>query len=290
MLVHLNGQLLPHDKAHVSVFDRGFVFGDGVYEGIRTTARRDGSPGVIGLDLHVRRMGAGLEESRILGFDAAQLGRLTDALVRANGLVEANVYWQVTRGTPPTAPWRARLPHPDARPTVFGFATPCKPVAEYTEPECRRVSIRPDTRWTRGHLKSISLHGGVLAAIEAHEQSSDDAILVRDGRVTEGVATNVFLASGDRLVTPALDSAPMLDGATRALILRDDPSIEVRPVSVDELHQADEVMLTGTYTMVSAVVSLDGRPIGRGAGAGKAGPMSRQLLRTLVRAIEKDVE
>lgn len=182
---------------------------------------------------------------------------------------------------------RARVPHPASVPTVFGYAVAAKAVSEYVTPESRRLALRPDTRWTRGHLKSISLLGGVLAAIEADEQGCDDAVMFKDGLVTEGTATNVFISSGSRLVTPSLESAPILAGATRALILEKDSSIEVRPVTVEELHAADEIMLTGTYTMVSAGSTLDGRVIGK-PGAVTPGPMACRLLRTLVDAIESE--
>lgn len=98
VLIHLNGQLVDSSRASVSVFDRGFLFGDGVYEGIRTTADAAGRPRVIGLGHHVARMRDGLAESRIAGFDPERLAPLTDELVRANGLVESFIYWQVTRG------------------------------------------------------------------------------------------------------------------------------------------------------------------------------------------------
>lgn len=267
----------------MSVFDRGFLFGDGVYEGLRVTQGR-----VIGLRHHERRMRAGLDEARIRGFDPASLGPLTRELAEANRLEEAAVYWQVSRGVPPAgAPLRARVPDPRSAPTVFGYAAPIKPVSAYTAPEVRRAALRPDTRWTRGHLKSVSLLGGVLAAIEADEAGCDDAIMHKDGLISEGTATNVFIASGGRLVTPSLDSLPMLAGVTRALILEEDPGIEVRPVTLDELRTADEVMLTGTYTMVSSISAVDGVPVGRGAGP-CPGPMARRLLDLLLRAIARD--
>lgn len=268
----------------MSVFDRGFVFGDGVYEGLRLTRGR-----VIGAAHHAARMRAGLAEARIRGFDPGVLEALTDELARANGLEEAAVYWQVTRGTPPTgAPLRARVPDPRSAPTVFGFAAPIKPVSAYAAPEVRRVALLPDSRWLRGHLKSISLMGGVLAAVEADENGCDDAVMHRNGLITEGTATNVFIASRGRLATPSLDSAPMLAGVTRALLLEQDPAIEVRPITVEEFRRADEIMLTGTYTMVSSVSALDGAPVGP-HGAPTPGPQAQRLLDLLLRAIEKDL-
>lgn len=293
MLIHLNGQLVEASEARVSVFDRGFLFGDGVYEGLRTTADSGGRARVIGATLHNERLREGLAEARIRGFDAADMTPLTEELVKACGLVEAFVYWQITRGTPmgPAGPERPRVVKGDVTPTVVGFATPVASVRSCVIPDCRRVSLRPDTRWTRGHLKSISLLGGVLAALEADEAGNDDAIMERDGVVSEGTATNVFLSIGGRLVTPSLESAPMLAGVTRALLLEADASIEVRPVTVDELMRADEVMLVGTKSMVASVVAIDGKPVGGAAARGmKAGPEATKLLAALVRAIGHEVE
>ena len=281
MFVHLNGNLVPAGEARVSPFDRGYLMGDGIYEGLRAPSGR-----VIALDRHAERMRAGLGEARIEGFDPESLGAMTDELLRANRLEEAFVYWQVTRGAPEAKPpFRTRIPPAGMRPTVFGFAAPVESVASWNEPGVKKASVRPDTRWTRGHVKSISLMGGVLAAIEAHEFGDDDAILVRDGLVTEGVSTNVFLSVGGRTVTPALESAPMLAGVTRALILDEDPDIEVRPVTEDELRRADEIMLAGTLTMVAGISTLCGKPVGDG---GAPGPASRSLLAALQRAIRKD--
>jgi D-alanine transaminase len=142
-----------------------------------------------------------------------------------------------------------------------------------------------DTRWLRGRLKSISLLGNVIAALEADEQGDDDAILYRDGVVTEGTATNVFLWSRGRFVTPSLDSAPMLAGVTRRLLIDADPSIIEQPVTVEDLRAADEVMLVGTKTMVSAVTHIDRSPV----GSGRVGPASIRLLEALRRAIARDV-
>lgn len=255
--------------------------GDGIYEGLRATRGR-----VIAMDRHAERMRAGLKESRIAGFEPEAMAALTSELLSANGMDEAFVYWQVTRGAPePTPPFRTRIPPAGMTPTVFAFAAPVEPVSSWTRPSVKKASVRPDTRWRRGHLKSISLMGGVLAAIEAHEFGDDDAILVRDGLVTEGVSTNVFLSIDGRLVTPDLESAPMLAGVTRAMILDEDPSIEVRTVTEDELRRADEVMLAGTLTMIASVSTLCGKPIGRQPAPG---PASRSLLETLLRAIRND--
>lgn len=287
-LVYLNGSFILAERATVSVFDRGFLMGDGIYEGVRTTGGR-----LIALRHHVDRFRAGLNECRIpcgpgTPFDPEQLGPLTMQLVEVNRDSipdgEAFIYWQVTRGSPaPGHPCRTRLPHGPVTPCVFAFAVRVPAVETYRQPEARTAALRPDTRWTRGHVKSISLLGSVLAAIEAGEHGHDDAIMHLNGRVTEGAATNVFLASKGTLITPSLDSAPMLAGATRAIILEEDPNIIQRPVTAEELLTAEEVMLAGTNTMVVAVTSIDGRKVGTGA----PGPMAQRLLDTLRRAIAR---
>jgi len=291
VLVHLNGQLVPAESAKVSVFDRGFLFGDGVYEGLRSTAGPAG-PEVVGLDLHIQRMRDGLEEARIRGFDPARLGPIIRELLEAQGLVESFIYSQVTRGTPTgkQGTERPRVVRQPGPPTVLAYAMPLTGVSDCRAPECKKVALRPDTRWTRGRLKSISLLGGVLAAIEADEQGADDAIMFRDGLITEGTATNVFLKINGEMVTPSLDSAPILAGVTRALILRDDPAIRERPVRVEELSRAEEVMLVGTKTMVVSISQIDGTPVGASASrAFGPGPASIELLQTLKRAIDADI-
>lgn len=287
ILVHLNGRLVESTSAQVSIFDRGFLFGDGVYEGLRTTSDPQGQPRIIGLRHHIERMRLGLAEARIQGFDPRSLAPLTDALVRANGLTEAFIYWQVTRGTPAgdAGIQRPRVMSQSLTPTVVGFAAAVTPVMRCTEPEVKRAALRPDTRWLRGTLKSISLLGGVLAGYEAFEAGADDAIMHRDGLVTEGTATNVFIFSNGKLVTPSLESAPMLDGVTRRLLVDQDHGIEQRPVNVSELRDAQEIMLVGTKTMVASVTHLDDRPVGDGL----PGRRASELLASLREAIARDV-
>ena len=279
--VHLNGRIVGRDEALISAFDRGFLFGDAVYEGLRATGGR-----VIGLERHERRLAEGLAEARIGGFDPSALGPMTGELLRAAGLSDAFVYWQVSRGAPaPGAPVRERIPPGGMAPTVFGYASPDRAVEDITEPVALRAVTLEDTRWLRCRLKSNSLLGNVLGAIEAGEGGADDAIFVRGPVVAEATASNVFLRLGDRLVTPSLESAPMLAGVTRALILEEDRSIEARPVRREELAGADEVAIAGSRTMVAAVTVLDGRPV----GDGRVGAGARSLLASLRRAIERDL-
>jgi D-alanine transaminase len=285
VIVHLNGKLIPASEARIGVFDRGFVFGEGVYEGLRSFRGR-----IVAMQKHIDRMRNGLRECRI-DWDPAKMTSLTDDLLKANAMPDAFIYWQVTRGAPgPGQPVRTRTPQGPMTPTVFGYCTPQPAIEKYTTPPTISAAVRPDTRWHRGHLKSISLLGGVLAAIEAEEAGAADAILVRDGLVTEATASNVILAvpgrAGDiELVTPALESASILAGVTRALEVEQGPGIVSRPVKEDELRKASEVMLLGSTSMVTSVVKLDGNPVGDGT----PGPQAHRLLRSLVEIIRQDL-
>lgn len=273
MIVYLNGQYLPAADAHVSVFDRGFLFGDGVYEGVRVFDST-----VICPDRHVNRMAGGLAEGRV-HWDPRELPGICLELCRRNGLPDAFMYVQVTRGTPPPGePVRARTMKAQGEPTVFAFATAQPPMSHYTQPPTTHLAMIQDRRWDRGHLKSISLLGNVLAAYEAQAVGAMEVAMVRDGLLTEACASNIIIAVDGQLVTPSLDSASILEGATRARCLALDPSIIERPVGVDELLRADEVMLVGTTSIVTSALTLDGKPVGHGPQAGQIGPQARRLL------------
>jgi D-alanine transaminase len=142
-----------------------------------------------------------------------------------------------------------------------------------------RSRIVADPRWRRGHLKSVSLLGNVLAAMEATGAGAEDALMVSGGLVCEGCATNVLLVLPDgEIATPSLDSVSILGGITRARVLDLAPEIDERPVKTSELASAREIILVGTTAMVSSIVQLDGRPVGDGT----PGPVARRLLALLV--------
>lgn len=288
MLIHLNGQLVSRDQARVDPFDRGFLFGDGLYEGLRAF---DGH--VVGMARHVERLRSGLAEARI-AWDAEALLGLTRELLDANSLRDAFIYWQVTRGVPAAGePLRARVPSGAVRPTVFGYCLLAPALSAYSEPPTKTAITTRDMRWLRGRVKSISLLGNVIASIEADDAGADDAVLVRDGLVAEGSSANLVavVPDGDEgweVVTPSLESAPMLAGVTRDLLLaanKDAGSrgvvIVERALTTTELRRASEVMLLGTLTMVTSITKIDGRKVGDGS----AGPVARSLLKSLVAVI-----
>jgi D-alanine transaminase len=288
MIVSLNSQLLPLDQAQISPLDRGFLFGDGIYEGLRAFDGR-----VVAMDRHIRRMQEGLDGARI-PWEAARLTPLTQALLAANNLRDAFIYWQATRGHPaPGQPVRTRLLKGPIHPTVFGYAVPTPGLAAYEPPNpppAKSMVIVKDARWLRGQVKSISLLGSVLGAVEADEAGAEDAIFVRDGLVAETTSANVILALPRRdgsteLATPSLESVPILAGVTRDLLIEAAPrhglQISERAVYQEELDRASEVMACGTLTMVTSIVRLGARTI----SAGMPGPFARRLLNVLVGVI-----
>ena len=281
MKVLLNGDLLPASEAKVGVFDRGFLFGDGVYEGLRAFDGVVMSPG-----RHIDRLISGLREARI-EWDPGEIEQRSYDLMRANGLRDAFVYWQITRGAPgPGQPVRSRTAAGPMRPTIFAYAAPLPGLTDYPEPPRVRSRVVADPRWRRGHLKSVSLLGNVLAAMEAAEHDAEDALMVCGGLVCEGCATNVILVMPDgEITTPSLDSVSILGGVTRARVLDLAPEIDERAVKTAELGTAREIILVGTTAMVSSVVELDGRKVGDGT----PGPVARRLLGALLDDCQRQV-
>ena len=293
MLVHLNGLHVSREDARIDPFDRGFIFGDGVYEGLRAFRGR-----VRSIDRHVKRLRESLASARI-EFDAERLGPMSDALLQANGLSDAFIYWQFTRGTPgPGQPVRARVPD-GMEPTVFGYALERAPIERCSEPGTTTAALVEDFRWKRGRVKAISLLGNIMGAMEARERGAEDVIFVTPGPngsiagglVGEASATNVFVVlkgadGAPHILTPDLESVSILAGVTRDLLLEHETAIEERPVGVDELRRADEIFLCGTNTMVASVLTLDGRPV----GDGRVGPVARRLSRTLVEIIGAELD
>jgi D-alanine transaminase len=269
--IYLNGSILDQRDAHISVLDRGFLFGDGVYELLRYF---DGHG--VGLDAHARRLARSLDLARIRGFDAAELGAIAHALLEANGLRDAVVYMQVTRGAGSV---RAHVPTEPLVPTVFAMATPAEPITALVAPQEVAAITAEDMRWRLCEIKTLSLMGNILHLLDADAQGANEAILVRDGLVGEGAYSNVALVrQGTLVTTPISEEPPILQGTARADLLaaarHAGIPAEVRRVRADELAEADELMITSSRRFVSAVTRLDGRVVRDGG----AGPVTRRLF------------
>lgn len=266
--VYLNGDYLPAEEARVSVSDRGFVFGDGVYEVIPVYGGR-----LFRLEQHLARLARSLSEIRLdipLGHDAWR--RCLQTLIERNGGGDQSVYVQVTRGPAP----RDHAFPKTIRPTIYCASSPLKPLpADLAQNGVAAVTL-DDIRWQRCDIKAITLLSNILLRQQAVDQGAVEAILIRDGVVTEGAASNVFLVRGDTIVTPA-KGPYLLPGVTRDLVLElaaaNGVAYEEASFTPGALRHADEVWLTSSTREILPVTRLDHRPVGNG----KPGPMWRRM-------------
>ncbi len=278
-IAYLNGVFLPLAEVRISPLDRGFLLADGVYEVIPVYHGR-----LFRLAGHVQRLAASLAAIDLhSGLEAAGWETLLTELVTRNGGGDLAVYLQVTRGAP--ALRDHNFPPPDTAPTVFVMATPLKPLPD----SIYRLGIGaitcPDIRWGACHIKSIALLANVLARQQAVRQGAADAILVRDGYLTEGSASNVFLVRDGVLLTAVKDWR-ILPGITRELVLELAAAAgipcEERDLPAALLAGADEIWLTSSTKEIIPVTTLDGQPVGSGA----PGPLWRRIT-TLYQAYKQ---
>ena len=276
-IVYLNGAYRERAEAVVSVDDRGFVFGDGVYEVIRVIRGAPFEP-----ERHCARLEHGLSELRIAGAAEAEtpaaLLEITSRLLAENALEdgEATIYVQVTRGA---APRSHIFPETVTPPTVFVAVSRFSPPETLRERGAATIT-HPDLRWGRCDLKTVNLLPNVLAKQRAHEAGAAEAILVRDGAITEGSHTTVFGVVDGRLRTHPLCSA-ILPGVTRAVILELAAAlaltVDETPLLAREMGRVDELFLAGTTTDVTPVIRVDDRQV----GTGRPGPITRALADAL---------
>jgi D-alanine transaminase len=267
-LANINGEQVPLAEAKVPALDRGFLFGDAVYEVLRVY---DGKPWLE--DEHFRRFERSLTSVHISGVDIPRMRRRMHETIRAGGFREALAYLQVTRGAAPRA-------HPfpaGATPLEFLY------VAEFRDPYAQAreeggcVITHPDLRWERCDVKSTNLLANVLAMQAAKEAGCVEAILaLPDGTLTEGTHTSFFgVLHGSVLTRP--NSNAILPGITRGLVLRlaERAGVPVREqvLKRDDLAEVSELFLTGTTSEVLPLVKVDGRPV----GDGRPGPVTRRL-------------
>lgn len=276
-LCYLNGQWLPLADARVSVLDRGFLFADGVYE---VLAAYDGR--LLGEAEHLARLERSLGELRIRNpHTREQWSAIFARLIREAGGGNLVVYLQITRGA---AAGRSHAFPEDLQPTVVAYCSPLpSPAAEVRAAGVAAITL-PDLRWGRCDIKSIALLANVLCTQRAKDAGANEAILHRDGRVTEGSSSNVFVVqNGVVLTTP--DSAEILPGITRNLLAQLRASgveITTRHFTLAELRAADEIWITSTTREVLAVTTLDGKPVGNGK-PGKVYARAYELFQTLKR-------
>lgn len=278
-IVYLNGEFMPADAARVPVLDRGFIFGDGIYEVIPAYSRRP-----FRLPEHFQRLRRSLDAVRIANpLSDADWARLIEEIIARNPGEDQSVYLQVTRGV-------AKRDHAfprDARPTVFVMSSPLvTPPAEKIERGVPAITAT-DYRWLRCDVKSVSLLANCLLRQAAVDAGADEVVLFRDGYLTEGSSSNVFAVAGGVLLTPPKNHL-VLPGITYDVVLEIAGSLglpcEVREVTEAEVRRADELWLTSSTKEVLAIATLDGRAVGSGA----PGEMFRTMHRAF-QAFKRDV-
>ena len=282
-LCYLNGEYLPINEAKVSVLDRGFIFGDGIYEVVPVYGRK-----LFRFDEHMARLGRSLAKLRIANphSDDQWLERcrkLIAALAERSGATELLVYIQVTRGVAP----RDHVMPVGIEPTVFMMASVTKSVSgEQRHQGVSCISAR-DFRWERGDIKSISLLGNVLARQMSADHDAIETIMFRDGYLTEASASNVWIVHEGALLGPP-KSEHVLEGIRYELIreLCEECGIayNLKPIAEADVTGADELLLSSATKEVLPVTKLDGEGVGHGAMRGKPGPVYAKLFEAYQRA------
>jgi D-alanine transaminase len=267
--IYLNGAYMPIEEAKISPLDRGFLFGDGIYEVIPAY---DGK--MVGFGPHIDRMIEGLGALEIeLNWDHDQWRELCEQLIARNPRPQVGLYLHVTRG----ADTKRHHPYPKGvRPTVFAMPTdiPAAPIPQRDKVVPYKVTSMRDQRWQRCNIKSISLLGNVMHYQQGYSQGSGEVLLFNgNDELTECGACNAYIVKDGTVITPALDHQ-ILPGITRLIalgVLRADGSIAVeeRVVTKAEVLAADEIWISSSSKEIAPVVELDGQPV----GDGKPGPI-----------------
>ena len=274
----MNGQYTDKESVQVSVDDRGYYFGDGVYEVIKVY---DGV--LFTATEHFTRFLSSAEKIRMnLPYTVEEFIRIAEKLVSDNGIIEGHVYMQATRGV---AARVHNFPGEDVNPMIMAYAIdnprPLKKIAEGVA-----VKTTEDIRWLRCDIKSLNLLANVLAKQEAVESGCAEAVFVRDGIVTEGSSSNIFGVKDGILYThPATNL--ILNGITRRVILKccavESIGVIEEPFTLENLHDMDEVFLSSTTSEITPIVSIDGKEVGTGV----PGRITERLQSVFVKAIQQ---
>ncbi len=279
-LCYLNGAYGPLRDAKVSVLDRGFIFGDGIYEVVPAYGGK-----LFRFDEHLARLQRSLAKLRIANPHTRQewLERCRRLLAAQAGASDQLIYLQITRGVAP----RDHVMPTDITPTVFMMCSAMKPAT----PEQRHAGVAcvtaRDFRWERGDIKSISLLGNVLARQMSADKGAAETIMFRAGMLTEAAASNVWVVHEGAVLGPP-KSEHVLEGIRYELIreLCEEVGVayNLRPLAEADVHSADEVLLSSATKEILPVTSLDGEPVGHGALRGKPGPVYARLFEAYQRA------
>ena len=270
-IVYLNGRFLPAQEAMVPVMDRGFLFGDGVYEVIPVFGNH-----LLRMIEHLQRLQHSLDRISLHNpMSQAEWQALFESLLERNPPVgEQAIYLQISRGVYPQRDLALRE---GISPTVFMMTLPVLKVDFDTVAKGIRVITIEDFRWDACDIKSTSLVANVMLREQASQAQVEDAILVKNGWVTEGTASNLFLVKDGKLITPPTGHQ-LLSGITRGLVIdlagENDLEVIERPIESAELTSADELWLTSSTREIAPVVELDGQIV----SGGSAGPVWKKMV------------
>lgn len=279
-IVYINGRYCAPEDAQVSIFDRGLLFADAIYE---VAGVIDGK--LMDFQSHMQRLDRSLAEMAMAApMNHDQIRQMMHELVARNGVDEGLVYMQITRGSDGD---REFVPPAGMTPTVFAF-TQQKP--EEMRREFRdgiAMASAPDIRWARRDIKTVGLMGSVFAKTQAKAAGADEVLMHQDGYVTEGGATSFYLVANGTVITRPLSNA-ILPGCTRKALLeligQGDIALEERLFTLAEALHAEEAFITGASTYVTPVVKIDGKHIGNGT----PGPVTRRLQEIYLEVARRD--
>lgn len=281
MTIYLNGEFMPIGEAKISVLDRGFIFGDGVYEVIPVYSRK-----AFRMTEHLRRLQHSLDGIKLPNpHSDAEWEHIIGELISRNDGEDQYLYLHITRGV---AKRDHAFPNPPVAPTVFAMISPLPAPPEALLHSGISCITAPDNRWLRCDIKAIALLPNVLLRQMAVDAGCAETILIRDNEfMTEGAASNIFVVKGGKLLAPPKDNL-MLPGITYDVVLEiaaaNGIPHEVRRVMKEEVFAADELLLTSSTKEVLAITQLDGKPV----GSGKPGEMFARLHR-LYQDFKRDV-
>jgi D-alanine transaminase len=267
--VYVNGEYLPETEGKISIFDRGFLFADGVYE---VSAVVNGK--LVDYDAHMERLGRSLKELRMdWPCTRDELDRMHAEMIRRNDLKEGIIYMQVTRGAADRA---FNFPKDKVKPTLIAFTQAMSLANNPNAVTGVKIITTPDLRWARRDIKTVMLLAPVLGKQEAYEKGCHEAWMVEHGHVTEGTSSNAYIVKDGKVITRGL-SNEILAGCTRRALFRlaKEEGVEIieRKFTVEEAYAADEAFLTSASQFVMPIVEIDGKRI----GGGQPGPVVRKL-------------
>ncbi len=267
-IAYVNGEYLPESEAKVSIFDRGFLFADGVYE---VTPVVNGK--LVDYDAHIERLDRSLNELQMAWpCTKPELRAMHEELVKRNSLNEGIIYMQVTRGV---ADRMFNFPK-DITSSLVAFPQVMTLVDNTNARTGVKIVTTPDIRWLRRDIKSVMLLAPVLGKQEAYEKGAHEAWMVEDGYVTEGTSSNAYIVVGNKIITRPLSNR-ILAGCTRRALFRlsKDHGVEIeeRLFTPEEAYAADEAFLTSASQFVMPITEIDGHRI----GGGQPGPVTRKL-------------